>query len=255
MQGSRQRESTVPLEFDSRPFDVSAGRLPAFYMGAEAGVLYNRMRNGEKAEIYAFRLDAVERSYDAEKHEAQVFCDLSAVLENGKEDEDRRGFRVKYQPQMDNRYTGNDADGARIEIEEVKFKEYAVAFTNFMEFPVERLIPPAARRALEKESKNGTPAQGIDERLKREVIVGRVPLAPKAARHLDETVMVLAVCGLVEPYVSSEVVWQKSTSERLREYMGQYYYLHARLLELWFYDFETGNVFLKMRPDGAPRAH
>jgi hypothetical protein len=247
------RESTAPLEFDSRPFDISADQLPPLYMGVEPGLLYNRMRSGEKGGGYAFRLDVVERSYDVEKQVLQVFCELSSVLEDGKADERRRGFRVKYQPQLDNRYTSNDGQGKKIEIEEIKFREYAVVFTNFAEFPVERLVLPNTRRALEKEQKKTVPAAKADESLKREVIVGKIQLAPKAARNVGEAIMVLAVCELVEPYATSDVVWQRPTPEKLREYMGQYFYLHARLVELWFYDFETGSVLERMKAGGASR--
>ena len=248
---ARLRESTTPLEFDNRPFDISVGRLPLLYIGAEPGVLYNRMRSGETGGWYAFRLDLVERSYDPEKQELQVFCELSDVLEDGKADENRRALRIKYQPQLDNRYTSSDGQGGKIEIEEIKFREYAVAFTNFPRFPVERLMLSGARKTFEKEQKKGAPAVRPDESLKREVIVGKIPMAPKTARSQQEAVMVLAVCELVEPYATSDVVWQRPTPVKLREYMGQYFYLHARLVELWFYDFETGVVLSRMRAGEA----
>ena len=246
------QKAILPPEFDNRPFDITLQQLPPQYLGCDAELVYTRIKNGKenskKGELeavrqdqkmaeqkpplpvartldlqstYAFRFNPEERLYNAHERILQVYCPLSAVLENGKEDGTRRGLSVKYQPRVDNKLIATNAQGTRVEFEELKFREYLVAFANFNEFPVEE---------------GGS-----------ESIIGKIHVLPADAAQLEESIAVLLVCTLVDPYIASESVQQKPTPERPRDYFAQYYYLDVHLLELWFYDFNTGKVLLKMK--------
>ncbi|MBA4419210.1 MAG: hypothetical protein C0392_15080 [Syntrophus sp. (in: bacteria)] len=270
------RDKIIPPEYDNGPFDITATQLPPLYYGYNIELLYNSIKKKERgntndfkspewspgmfpreavpsapgglnyAAAYAFRLKPAEGLFRADSQAMQVFCELSAIMDKGKEDRTRRGFGIKKIPQMDNKFTYTNASGKKMEIEEIRFQEYAVAFTNFGEFPVERRILPGAKRELEKGLKKGK-SSGLEEQLKRDLIVANIPLKPGEAKLLEERIETLVICKLVEPYITSDTVHEQATPERLREYFAQRYYLNAVLLELWFYDFETGKILMKMK--------
>jgi hypothetical protein len=268
----------LPPEFDNRPFDVTVPKLPPQYLGCDAELAYTRIKNGQEASrrgeiaaiskyqegtdrgprlplpptldlqsTYAFRVYP-EWLYDAHYHMLKVYCPLTAVLQNGKEDHSSKGLRVKYIPRVDNRQVITNAYGTKVEFEELKFREYLIAFANFKEFPVERVVLPSATEAVGK-GKKGSVSAGPDENAGRETVTGNINVAPAEAQQLEERVAVLAVCKLVDPYITSDTVEQKPTLEKPRDYLAQYYYLDVRLLELWFYDFDTGKVLLKMKAE------
>ncbi|HUJ90376.1 MAG TPA: hypothetical protein VLX12_09285 [Syntrophorhabdales bacterium] len=275
---------TLPPEFDNRPFDITVQQLPPQYLGCDAELVYTRIKNGKEnskrgelqaietyqkgteqgpllpsaptldlESTYAFRFNPEERLYNPHDGILKVYCPFSTVLENGKEDESRRGLRVKYQPRVDNRHIGTNAYGAKVEFEEFKFREYLVAFANFREFPVERVVLPDTKQTAEKESGKGTTSGSSDESLKRETITGNINATSADAQQLEERIAVLVVCKLVDPYITSDTVQQKPTPDKPRDYLAQYYYLDVRLLELWFYNFDTGKVLMKMKAEQASR--
>jgi hypothetical protein len=153
---------------------------------------------------------------------------------------------------VDNQYSYKNAYGKKVEIEELKFEEYTVAFANYGEFPVERLLLPSIQQALEKESKKDKPVI-VDERLLREFIVGSIDLTPAEVKQINERIMVLAVCNLTDPYATSDTVSEKPTPERMRDYLAQYFYINVKLLELWLYNLDTGHILIKIGPKAGLR--
>ena len=263
----------LPPEYDNRPFDTRLAQLPPQYLGCDPELAYTRIRNGiassTRGQIaalsknqenqdqgprlpvppslnlestYAFRVNP-ERFYDAPSKNLKVYIPFSTVLENGKEDASRKALTVKYQPRVDNRHIGTNAQGAKVVFEEIKFREYLIAFSNFGEFPMERVFLPSVHAASAKGKKSTV---SLDENLKSETIVGSVPATPAEAEELQERIAVLAVCKLVDPYITSATVEQKPTPDKPRDYLAEYYYLDVRVLELWFYNFDTGKVLMKI---------
>ena len=276
-------EKTTPAEYDDRPFDIKAAQLPRGYRGHDPELMYTkiterkessgksefesveryRMRAEQEtalpltgslgfASTYAFRFKPVESYYSAEQRILHLFCEVSPVLENGQEDKTKRGFKIKNQPQVDNRYAYRNAQGKKVEIEEIKFQEYTVAFANHGEFQVDRLLLPSIQQALEKEAKKGKPIV-MDDRSEHEFIVGSIGLTAAHAKEIKDRIMVLAVCNLTDPYATSDTVGEKPTPDRMREYFAQYFYINVKLLELWFYNLDTGAILMKIGPKGALR--
>jgi hypothetical protein len=191
--------------------------------------------------IYAFQVKPADISYHKREQMMRVYCQLWTILAKGTADKTKNGFRVDYIPQVDNSYAYTAADGKKIEIEEVKFREYTVAFENLREFPIEKSSLPA-KQAKEK------PATSLDDALKGETIVADFPAAKAEAGELERNIRLLVLCNLAAPYVTSETVHKEGTPEKPGEYLAQHQYLHVRLLELWFYDASTGKVFMKIGP-------
>ena len=274
-------EKTTPAEYDVLPFDAKALQLPRGYRGHDPELIYskiaernessgkNELEPAERyrmgieqervlpltgslsfASTYAFRFKPVEIAYDAEKRTLRLFCEVYPVRNNGRIDATKKGLRIKTQPQVDNRYTYTNAHGKRVVIEETKFQEYAIAFKNYGEFRVDRLLLPSIQQALEKEAKKGKPV-AADPSLMGEFIVGSIGLAPQEAQEVKDRIMVLAVCNLTDPYITSDTVSEKPTPDKMREYFAQYFYIDVKLLELWFYNLDTGIVLMKTGPKEA----
>ena len=184
-----------------------------------------------------------ETLYHSRERTLEAYCEISPVLADGKVDESRRGFRVVYAPQVDNRFTYTDAKGAKIEFEELKFREDTVAFQNFRDFPVETAVLPSMRRAGK-----GSAGHGRENGPAREMIIGSFKVEPKAAEQLLESTRLLILCKLTDPFATSETVQLQGTPEKPREYLALHEYLQVRLLELWFYDVVTGRILVKIRP-------
>jgi len=268
---SGDMEKIVPVEYDPMPFDITREQLPRAYGGHNAQVIYNSLQNSmtkgaaagvaegqdpdttwlraglpltgtlQAGSIYAFQVKPADISYNKREQMMRVYCQLWTVLVKGTADKTRSGFRVDYIPQVDNSYAYTAADGKKIEIEEVKFREYTVAFENLGEFPVEKSSLPA-KQAKEK------PVTSLDDALKGETIVADFPAAKAEAGELQRNIRLLVLCNLAAPYVTSETVHKEGTPEKPGEYLAHHQYLHVRLLELWFYDASTGKVFMKMGP-------
>ncbi len=264
-------EKIVPVEYDTRPFDITAEQLPHAYGGHNAQAIYNSVQSsitrGARADeaqgqdtgmaglrpdlpltgtlkvgsIYAFQVKPADISYNKHDQTMRVYCRLWTILAKGTADKTKSGFRVQYIPQVDNRYAYTAADGTKIEIEEVKFREYTVAFENIGEFPVEKGSLPA------KQTKD-KPETGPDDALRGETIAADFPAAKAEAGQLRLSIRLLLICNLAEPYVTSDIIYKEGTQEKPGEYLAQHEYLHVRLLELWFYDASTGKVFMKIKP-------
>jgi len=275
--GSDQDKGPVySHEFDQTPFDITRERLPRAYMGHNIQLVHNAVKNmlaerrggqetgaehlrGQGREddppllaalnlnsIYAFQVKPAEVLYHSGEHTLEAYCELSPVLANGREDETRRGFRVIYAPQVDNRFTYTDDKGAQIEFEELKFREYTAAFRNFRDFPVEKAVLPSMNQAGKSSA-----GRGQENSLAREMIIGSFEVEPKAVKQLLESTRLLVVCNLADPYATSETVELHGTPEKPREYLAVHEYLQVRLLGLWFYDVVTGRILKKIGPAGA----
>ncbi len=271
-------EKIVPVEYDTMPFDITREQLPRAYGGHNAQAIYNSLQNSmtdgprvgeaegqdtgmtglraglpltgtlKAGSIYAFQIKPADTSYNKHDQTMRVYCRLWTILAKGTADKTKNGFRIDYIPQVDNRYAYTAADGTKIEIEEVKFREYTVAFENLREFPVEK-ISFSAKEAKDK------PVTSLDDTLKGETIVADFPATKAEAGQLQLNIRLLLLCNLAEPYATSEIIHKKGTPEKPGEYLAQHEYLHVRLLELWFYDASTGKVFMKIRPGRSKGAN
>ncbi len=266
--------SFISTVFDTRPFNMNVDKLEPMYTGHNPELLYNnilkRKENntrdpGETQEqyrarigreislpligaldfdsIYAFRITPKEIRYNEKDRVMKVHCILSPVFGKNGRNSDKRSFMVRYQPQLDNRYTITGKDGAKIEVEEIKFLEYAVVPANIGSFPVEKTGSPDAPQDVKE--KNAVPMvtnSGSD----RGTITGTVTMTPEDAKRFEGGIMALLVCKLAEPYISYEEISRTPTSEKPGVYLARYHYLHIRLLEIWFYDVMSGKIFKKM---------
>ncbi len=273
-----ESERIIYAEFDTAPFDITREQLPPMYLGHSIQVVYKAIqerRTGSldvakaaaqdpknrkpavdfsltgvpnSGNIYAFRVLPAENFYSSRDQILQSYCPLSGVLANGVEDKTWKGFKVDYSPQMDNHYVYTDDKGKQVEIEEVKFRDYTIAFENLDQFLVEKAVLPSVKQAADMGYKKNDTVSHSDGVSEHEMIIGKFKLRSTEAKQFKESINLLAVCVLADPYVTSEVIHRIGTPEKPGEYLAQHEYLHVRLLELWFYAFGTGKVLTKMKP-------
>ena len=169
------------MEYDNAPFDITRERLSEAYGGHNIQVVYNTVRTGlpkaaqvseagqstetiplswaqKDDSIYAFQVKPAEVAYDKHGQKIRVSCQVWSILTQGRPDRTKSGFRIAYIPRVDHTYTYTGGDGKKTEIEELKFREYTVAFENLGAFPVERHA---------EQAKGAYAAGTLDESLKK----------------------------------------------------------------------------------------
>jgi hypothetical protein len=251
------RDRFASAEYDKTPFDMTIENLLPAYTGHDSLAVYDMLNNAKKSSltedrlsgnVYAFQVRPMEIYYNSRGYVLNVNIELVTILTSEAEKKAKRGFMVRYEPQMDNRFTYTDAKGKKIEIEEVKFREYIIVFDYPAAFPVERIAVPSVTETMEKKSGKGNPETNLFDILKKEVISVGFNVQPSEAAQLRESTRLLVLCNLELPYTASMTVKRKGTLEKPGEYSAEYSYLYVRLLELWFYDVITGKVMMKIKP-------
>lgn len=277
------KERLPSPRFDKAPFDITCKNLAPVYIGHDIRQIYDAIKREIRVETdeetilgqteekpsretilpliesinlsrtYAFQIRPAENFFDARENTLKVYCELSALLSKNAEDKTKRGFRVRYAPWVDNHLTYTNADGKEMEIKELKFRDYTVAFGNFRQFPIENSMLPSEEREIEKRRREGIHEPDPHKTVKREMIVTKLKIEPSEAYQLKESTMMLIVCNPADPYITSSIVQRKGTPEKPGEYLAIHEYLHVHLLELWFYDVVTGRVLMKIKPENIPR--
>ena len=242
-------ERSISAEYDKASFDVSRQRLPRAYGGHNIETTYNAIQSvaaraaaGVAVDgpplswTYAFQAMPGEILYNKHERTMRVQFPLWKILENGTVDETKNGLRIAYVPQVDNALSYTDGDGRKVEIEEVKFREYTIVFDNLDDFPLEK------GPLLDAGQTKNASLSSLDEQLRRGTIVVKMAAPKEEAEGLRLNVRLLAVCTLTRPYATTETVRIAGTPEKPQEYIAQHHYLHVRLLELWSYDAFSGKV-------------
>lgn len=78
------------------------------------------------------------------------------------------------------RFTYTDARGKKIEIEQVEFREYTIAFEYPAAFPVERVVLPGIAESMEKKPRKGNLEANLYDTLKQEVILASFNNVPSS---------------------------------------------------------------------------
>lgn len=259
--------------FDAKPFNMSVDKLEPMYTGHNPELLYNnirmrkervsrdanetreqyRIRIGQEISrplmgtmdfdsVYAFRITPGEALYNTKDQVMQLRCPLSAAFEGGREEKSKKAFMVRYQPLLDNRYTITDSHGAKTEVEEIKFREYAVVPVNAGALPVEKL---SLRGVKEGARTNSTAPGSGKEEPGRENIAETIRMTPEDAKRFEGSIMALLVCRLAEPYISYEEIGRAPATEKPGVYLARYHYIYVQLIEIWFYDAMSGKILKK----------
>jgi len=127
-------------------------------------------------------------------------------------------------------YIGTNAFGAQVEVTSTDKDFHILLFPKALRFKIERYK-----------------GYGASE------LVFRVPAETTEAPELKERLRLLVVCHLREPYIDS---WhsdsRKPTITNPQEEKETRYYFIGIPSEFWLYDFQSGRIVQRLRPDGHP---
>lgn len=177
-----------------------------------------------KDSLIAIQVKEVTTLYNADNQEMGVTIKLSVPIVGVKPAPRLRTVRAKEELSPTETYIGTNAMGARTRVEKTRAWIYELIITNYASF-----------------------TQGADK------LSYNIKMDVPTAMRAKKTLGALAIIKLKEPYIREGFLSSKPTIADPNDVFAVYEYLNARLIELWVYDVETGQIWLK-QPATAPDA-
>lgn len=242
----------IRTAYSTRPLDSKAERLPGNYRGMDPEVIYQTLKRLETLErkgefettdqhnsriskmrempilgilrrdgIFAFTIDGLKTSYNADAHELEALVRLGAVWNNVSPDPGLRALSLKSKVSR-RKYVAQNAMGAKVLVDELATESFEVAIGNFRQFkPVE-----------------------LDRRQFFIKITIQADVAE--AKQMKERLRALVICRLLSPYIGYGALLDEATFGKSSQYFLRMYYLKAEVAELWLYDRMTGEIYKKI---------
>ena len=264
----------------SATFDMSTERIPVPFLGHDIEQVYNAFDRRKKAERkdefettdqYQKRLsgqsaeplfgsvgpDAVlafvvspSSQYDADSRTLTVSLKTSPVLQSFQIDTSRLGVRIKRGETTIQKSIGQNAYGAKIEIEETYIKGFWLAIHNQLSFETEKVLSEdekeIQRRMAEMRAKYNSPGTSLDIGGKT-VFVQRINMGPAEAKAAKDKIAALILAKPTTPNITYGAILSKATFKDPTEFYSQIYYVDVDLLEIWIYDKVTGKLITKIK--------
>lgn len=236
--------------FSKVPFDTSVVKLPTNYLGHDFERIYkilnqrtpsnntnNEFETSEQYQnrlfaqykkpilesldinsLFAFKPEKCESKYNADRKVLTVSLFISAPF--------NKGFNLKYEEKAIGSYLGTNAYGATRKIDQTEITWYQIAIDNL-----------SYLNSLNEES------AGLSEWY----FVNNLSIEPTLAMKLKQSLQALFICKLSEPYVSEEQMIKSATFDSPTFERTYYYFLHADVIEIIFYDYSTGEIIKRVK--------
>lgn len=189
--------------------------------------------------VYAFKARDCKPQYDADKQTFFAQCKLSPFAQQPSLRSDfPRNIKAvswRFESKDLGSYTGTNAFGVSAEVSRSQLISYNIAIHNWDEFPLEEVI-----------DKDDPLAPFLD---KKKAFLLQMELPPAKAKLLKPSISALFVCTLAPPFVSKFEDYSAATLDNPLSVIYTTYYVHARLVEVWFYNETTGEVLKKIKED------
>lgn len=252
--------------FTDRSFDASVDALPRSYSGHDFISIFNalkaRTETAKKGEfetteafrqrvereqklpifgslgldsVYAFTTNDVEAVYNADEQAMNVALDVGRVWGMARLESDGKSIKIKIESKTSS-YEASNSYGAKTMIDKTHGNFYEVAVDNWQTFNVSRYLPKFARE-------NGFTSSVHF----KDAIQARIPMDIPTAMKAKDNLRVLIICRLKEPYFKEGGNYKKAMMTDPKEIYMFFNYLNAEVSELWFYDRDSGQVFLKIK--------
>lgn len=260
----------------STAFDTNTERIPVPFLGHDIEQVYNAFVKRKKAEhkdefettdqyqkrlssqsiqplwgsvspndIFAFVVRP-SAQYDADSQTLTVSLETSPVRQSVQIDKDRLALRIKSGEITKQKSIGQNAYGAKIEIEETRTKGFEVAIHNHLSFKTEKILSEYEKEIEEMRAKHNLPSTSLDIGGKT-VFIKRITLGPTEARAAKDNITALVLVIPRTPYISSGAILRKATLKDPTEFFSQMYYVDADLLEIWIYNKLTGELITEIK--------
>jgi len=264
---SKENKSQTGSEIDLKGysttgFDLSAKQLPSQYLGHNLGVVYLKLSQlkatTEKKDefettsdfkkriesefkkpilgpltltsIFAFKAKGTNTSYDADNQQLAVTCELSPVfVQNLSTEKIPEGLEsVNWESEVIDRgsYEGTNAFGATVEVSREEFYRYELALSNYDDFPT-------------KKSSDG----GFE----RVSFTTHLNVLPEQARIMKTSIGTLFISKLTTPFSLTNANYSAATFTSPLSTTTITFYVFANLIEIWFYDIDTGRILSKIK--------
>jgi len=242
----------------ANPFDPSVISLPANFRGDDAIQVYRSLaalsqslQKGEfetteayrrradaqsiPARLFAFVIDQEEGRagrlstphYDADQQILHVRVELHGGSFG--DDHDKNASRWLLLTDFINEhrfYKAGNAFGAKVIVEHYKHHIFEIEFKNHHDFPIARTFQDMSKDLA---------------------FVADISMAPIAARRAQKNMRMLIVCRAIPPYAVTSTGYVAPTIDEPTEESQRTYTIKAALVEIWFFDAVTGEVYTKQK--------
>lgn len=237
------------------PFDTSKQQLSPKYLGHNARALYLAMEQKNQKlfkdefetteenrqrilvelskpilgwldiiSMYAFKVNKLETSYDADNQILTVKCPLSNTSSN--QTPDIKSVSWSFENNDEGSYLGTNAFGATVNIHRTTCVSYDIAISNY----------------------DVIPAEGNNESIHNNMSYAiKISISPSEARTLKESISALAVGEIYHPIISNHAFYSGPTFKSPSSHTFLTYNFHIELFQLWFFDSNSGTVIAKLK--------
>ena len=264
------------------PFDMSTEKISVPFSGHDIEQLYNAFDKGKKSEkkdefetteqfqkrlstqrpeplwgsvrpnsIFAFVINP-RSEYDADNQTLTILIETSDVWQSSQIDKDRIALKFKdVTSTFGKKYIGQNAFGAKIEIEKCNLKSFELAIHNQHNFETEKVFSESEKKSqkemaefYEKHNLIGarpSPSGG------KTVIVIKLTMTPSEAKVAKEMIAALCLARPTIPNISYYAIMYEATLEYPSDLLNQKYYVDVDLLEIWIFNRQTGEIIAKSK--------
>jgi len=257
-------------------FDPSIQKIPVPYLGHDIEQTYKAFDERKKAErkdefetteqfqrrlteqagkplfgsvgqdsVLAFVVSA-GLGYDADSQTLTISLPTSAVWQSAQIDKSRLAVKIKSGKVTKDKSIGQNAYGAKVEIEKTYAKGFELAIHNESNFASEKVLDENMRRMSERSDMPKMPASFF-ERMKKTAFVQRIKMSPEEARAAKDKISVLILAKPVAPYISYGAILREATFKDPTEFFSQMYYVDVDLGEIWIYNKQSGEIITKIK--------
>jgi hypothetical protein len=174
----------------------------------------------------------IKAAYDADHKVLEV----AALLDTYYLDKKIKYFssREIYDPKK--HYEGTNAFGTQVTVEVHHSKHFKVIINNYQSFPLIKYISKENRDLGLKDSSYALDAYVV-----------RLNMDNSSARIAKENLSLLVVCKIIPPFTTEDTFSDKATILSPIESSRKDSYIYTNVLELWFYNISTGEIYAKLR--------
>jgi TonB family protein len=156
---------------------------------------------------------------------------------------EKRCFKVKTIFEAERTYVAANALGAQARVTVHDSHSYGISFSNFRNFDMQKYLGEEELKFAREDEI----ADFVMSVSAKDAIIESLKLDASAAKRAKENLRALFICKLVPPFTSSGTGYKQATLDSPVEQTRNYHYLTVELMEVWFYDITTGQVFAKQK--------
>jgi hypothetical protein len=264
----RRTQSIQPFH-QIEPFDSSREALPPNYQGFNIETVFKRLslrsatlskkefetteqhrqrlKKEESIPVIGSRLTVndllaftitrteIESEYQADKHLLRVAISVGSVQERAENARGMRSLNLRSNHVDEGSYIATNAFGTRIRVKGRRIDAYELACDNANEFGMSKYLRREQRT--------------LGLTLPTDSLVIDMDMDTATAIKAKQNLRAIVLVKLISPYTSKATYYDNATFDNPVSYYQVYYYVIARLVEVWLYDVTSGEIYSKVRPN------